>query len=463
MTDLTKGSALKQIFFFAIPYLIGNLFQQFYNIADMVIVGQTIDAQAYAAVGATGSLVWLTTGAVQALTLGFSVLVAQAAGANNQEQIKKAFGASIWLSGIFSVGLSAITVIFARPMLELLRTPDDIIDQAYRYLLWVFAGLIATALFNLLSNVIRALGDSKTPLYFLMFGCTINIVLDYIFIALCGMNTEGAGFATVLAQLITGLLCILYICKKQPLLHITKKHLKWDRKMNRNLLRVAIPMSFLNMVLAVGSIVMQFVTNGFGTLYVTAQATGAKLEQFVTMPIMSFGSAVSVFAAQNYGANQLQRVIKSGRKALLLCYVWSILASIVILPLGPFVIRLFIGSEVDPSVVENGYLYILVNTVLIFILSPLVIYKNVLQAIGQTFWTMVSGFSEILARAGTALLILFLMDGLHLFDEGMGFFLMCFANPMAWLFGLATVFFDYRSLMRKLKKRMEQEPPSSKE
>lgn len=454
MTDLTKGSALKQIFFFAIPYLIGNLFQQFYNVADMFIVGRTLDASAYAAVGATGSLVWFFTGAIQSLTLGFSVIVAQFLGGGDKERLKKAFGASLWLSAIISLVISVIAALFTRPILELLQTPADIIDRSHSYLIWIFAGLIATALFNLLSNAIRALGDSKTPLYFLIIACVINIILDFVFISLCGMDTDGAGLATVTAQLISGILCIFYIKKKQPLLHVSRKDLAWDPAMNRRLLKVGIPMAFLNMVLAVGSIVMQFVTNGLGTLYVTAQTTGGKLEQFITMPILSFGSAVAVFTAQNYGANKLDRVIDGGKKALLLCHLWSILAAAILLPCGSLFIRLFIGGDVDPSVVENGYLYITVNTLLIFTLSPLVIYKSVLQAVGRTFWTMVSGFTEILARAGTSILVLFLMNNLHLFGEERGFFFMCFANPMAWIFGLLTVILDYFGFMRLLRKKI---------
>ena len=457
MTDLTKGSTLKQIFFFAIPYLIGNLFQQFYNVADMFIVGRTLDASAYAAVGATGSLVWFATGAIQSLTLGFSVILAQFLGGGEKEKLKKAFGASITLSAIISVAVSALSVLFARPILELLQTPADIIDRSHSYLIWIFAGLAATALFNLLSNAIRALGDSKTPLYFLVIACVINIILDFVFISLCGMDTDGAGLATVTAQLISGLLCILYIRKKQPLLHIGRRHLKWDGRMNRRLLKVGIPMAFLNMVLAVGSIAMQFVTNGLGTLYVTAQTTGAKLEQFVTMPILSFGSAVSVFTAQNYGARKPDRVMDGGRKALLLCHLWSILSAALILPFGSALIRLFIGGDVDAAVVENGYLYITVNTCLVFVLSPLVIYKSVLQSVGRTFWTMVSGFTEILARAGTSMLVLFLMNGLNLFSDERGFFFMCFANPMAWLFGLLTVILDYFGLMRHLRRQMAED------
>lgn len=451
MTDLTKGSALRQIFLFSLPFLIGNVFQQLYNIADMVIVGRILGPDAYTAVGATGSLTWFASGAVQSLTVGFSVIVAQHFGAHDEARIKKAFGASIWLSAIVSIVMAVLCTIFARPILEFLRTPDDIIDRSYRYIVWIFAGLVATALFNLLSNMIRSLGDSRTPLYFLVIACVVNIVLDVVLIAFCGMDTDGAGLATVLAQLVSGLLCIVYIKFKQPLLHISRADLKWDGAMNIRLLKVGVPMAFLNMVLSIGGIVMQFVTNGLGTLYVTAQTTGSKLENFVTLPILSFGSAVAVFAAQNYGAGKYSRVIEGGKKTIWICFCWSVIACAVMIPFGGFFVELLAG-EVDRSVVDNAYLFITLNTALTFILSPLVIFKSVLQSVCRTTWTMVSGFTEILGRAGLSAVVILLMNGMQVIGEETGFLLMCFASPLAWLFGLLTVLGDYIGMVRQFRK-----------
>ena len=359
--DLTRGSPLKQILMFSIPFLIGNLFQQFYNIADMVIVGRTLDSLAYTAVGATGSLVWFASGAIQSLTAGFSVIAARYFGANDEEKVKQSFAASIRLAAIISIALSIVCVIFARPMLELLNTPDDIIDRSYRYVVWVFAGLVATALFNLLSNMIRALGDSRTPLYFLIIACLINILLDFVFIVVCGMDTDGAGLATVIAQLLSGVFCIFYIAKKQPRLHISRRHFVRDRALDVTLLRVGIPMAFLNMVLSIGAIVMQFVTNGLGTLYVSSQTTGSKIETFVTQPLLSLGSSVSVFAAQNYGAKRYDRVIAGGTKTTLLGFGWCVIACFIMFPFGRVFVTLLAG-DVDTVVIDNAYLYTHRNT-----------------------------------------------------------------------------------------------------
>ncbi|MBE6668011.1 MAG: MATE family efflux transporter [Ruminococcaceae bacterium] len=448
--DMTVGSTARQIFLFAIPFLIGNLFQQFYNIADMVIVGRTMNPLAYAAVGSTSSLVWFASGAIQALTVGFSVVTAHHFGAKNEENIKKSFASAIGLSAVISIAVSVVCVLLARPMLEILRTPANLVDDAYNYIVWIFAGLIATALFNLLSNMIRALGDSRTPLYFLIIACVINIILDIVFIKFCNMGTAGAGVATVVAQLVSGILCIVYIVKKHPMLHIKAKHFKHDFEMAKSLLKIGIPMAFLNMVLSVGAIVVQFVTNGFGDVYVSSQVTGSKIETFVTQPLLSFGSAVSVFAAQNYGAKKYSRVLDGSRKTILMSYAWSIIAALILLPAGKLIIRLIAG-DVDDTVVNNAYMYILINTALTFILSPLIIYKNVLQAVGKTTWTMISGFTEIVGRAGMAMLvILFVSKGLV--SEAGGFVIICLANPTAWLFGLLTVLVDYILLKKKFKR-----------
>ena len=459
--DLTKGSPMKQILWFSIPYLIGNLFQQLYNVADMVIVGRTISPEAYAAVGSTGSLVWFTVGAIQALTTGFSTITARYVGANDPERVKRSFAASIKLTLLIALLMSILCTALARPMLELLRTPDDIIERTHAYLMWIFAGLVATAMYNLLSNMIRALGDSRTPLYFLVLACVANIILDFVFIVLCGMDTDGAGLATVVAQAISALCCAVYIVKKQPQLHIKWHHFSRDVELNRLLLSVGIPMAFLNMVLSMGSIVMQFVTNGLGTAYVSSQATGSKIETFVTQPLISIGSAAAVFTAQNYGAKKYERVIDGGKKSMLLGFLWCVIATLIMIPFGKLIVTLLAGDDVSQMVIDNAYLYIVINTALILVVMPLVVGKNVLQAVGRTFWTMMSGFTEIVGRAGISMTVIYLMNA-GVLAEQKGFFVMCFANPLAWLIGTLTVFPDYLLMVRRFKamvleKKMQQD------
>ena len=448
--DLTVGSPVKQILLFAIPFLIGNVFQQVYNIADMIIVGRTMDPLAYAAVGSTGSLVWFVTGPIGGISAGFSAIVAQHFGAGDEQKVKRAFASSIKLFVIIAALMSVGFVFLARPLLHILRTPDTLMSDAYSYVVWIFAGLVATAMYNLLSSVIRALGDSRTPLYFLILACLINIVLDVVFIKFCGWGTAGAGIATVTAQLISGLMCVVYIAKKLPILHISSRHFKSNSKMDSSLLKIGLPMGFLQMILAIGSIIVQFVTNGFGDTYVSSQVTGAKIEQFITQVVLSLGSAVAVFASQNYGAKKYGRVIDGCRKTVIISFIWSIIAPLVMLPLGKLIIRLVAGN-VDSVVVDNAYTYILINTVFIFVLGPLVIIKSILPAVGITRWTMVSGFTEVVGRAGIAVLVVTL-TALNAVSDPVGFIIVCFSNPAAWLFGLLTVLIDYIAMRKKFKR-----------
>ncbi len=450
--DLTKGSPLKQILLFSVPFIIGNIFQQFYNIADMVIVGRTLGSNAYAAVGATGGLFWFVTGPIQSLTIGFSALTARYFGAGDNEKIKRTFAASIKLSAIITILFSILSILLARPALELLRTPEDIIDRSYSYLFWIFAGLFATALYNLLSNMIRALGDSRTPLFFLIIACVINIILDVVFIVIFKMDTDGAGLATIVAQLISGILCIIYLVRKQPLLHITKKHFKTDFTLDCMLLNIGVPMAFLNMILSIGSIVMQFVTNGLGVIYVAAQTTGTKIEQFALQPILSFASALSVFVAQNFGANKYTRIFEGIRKTLYVGWIFCCCSIVFILMFGKNIVTLIAG-DVQGEVVNGAYIYSLVNICCMFFLVPVAELKSVLQSLGRNFWTTLSGFTEIVGRAGISLIVLALISNTGISDSS-GYTIMCFASPAAWVLGLITFLPDYIKTIKYMKKQV---------
>lgn len=448
--EMLSGNPLKQILFFSVPFLIGNLFQQFYNVADMIIVGRTLDPEAYVAVGSVGSLVWFASGAVTALTVGFSAITARYFGAGDAEGVKKSFAVSLKLLALISIPMSVAMPLLARPILNLMSYPPDIFERSLRYIVWIFIGLFVTALFNILSNMIRALGDSKTPLYFLIVACGVNIVLDVVFISLCGMDTDGAGLATVIAQLISALCCVVYIKKKQPALHIGRSHFRRDGTLSFMLLRTGVPMAFLNMVLSVGGIAIQFVTNNLGSLYVSSTTTGSKIESFVSQPVLSFGSAVSVFAAQNLGAKNYMRVIEGTRKTFLLSYIWCAVASAIMLPFGRHIVTLIAGN-VSPQVVENAYLYIVINTVLTVFLIPIVVYKSVLQAVGHTVFPLISGFTEIIGRAGVSFAVIGMMSA-AVISNHVGFVIMCFAGPLAWLFGFLTVLPDYIMLKREYRR-----------
>lgn len=333
MRELTKGNPAKLIFIFTIPLLIGNIFQQFYNMVDMIIVGQTLGKNALAAVGSTGSLTFLIIGFAQGLTAGLAIITAQRFGAQDYRGLKKSFATSIIISLVVTIILTVLSLLFIRPMLQLMQTPPEIIDQAQAFISIILMGIFASMSFNLLSNVIRALGDSRTPLFFLIIAVIINVILDLVFIIHFGMGVEGAGIATVIAQVASSLLCLIYIKRKIPLLQLRKKDFVFDKKEIRTHLNISLPMAFQASIIAIGAIILQSALNSLGTDVVAAQAAAGRIDQFATQPMMSFGITMATFTAQNYGAKEYGRILKGVKQCLLMSGGFSIIAGASLLSL----------------------------------------------------------------------------------------------------------------------------------
>ncbi|MDD4690331.1 MAG: MATE family efflux transporter [Eubacteriales bacterium] len=440
--DLTKGNPAKLILLFTLPYLIGNLFQQLYNIADTVIVGRTLGVDALAAVGSTGCLVWFAMGFVHGVCTGFSVITARCFGAGDKGGVRRAFAMSLVLAAIMAVIMTTLCLLFVKGLLKLMNTPDDIFDRAYIYITVIFAGIPATTLYNLLSNQIRALGNSRTPLIFLIVASIINVVLDYVLILVFNMDVAGAGVATVIAQLVSGVLCVVYIAHKVPLLHLTKDDFEFNVPIVRNLLHVGLPMGFLNMILSIGSITLQWATNQLSTTAVATITAANKLEQIANQPVQSFGAAISVYAAQNYGARDINRVRQGVNSSIIMSLIWVAISSVIMILFGRNLMHLVVGSDALPIIISDGRLYMIINTVCMVLLSPLVVYKSVLQSLGRAFMPTASGFAEVLCRAGVAVFLAL----------EFGFIGLCFANPAAWIGALLFLVPDYFIYMRKLSK-----------
>ncbi len=287
MRDLTTGTPAKLIFLFTIPLLVGNIFQQFYNMVDMIIVGQTIGKEALAAVGATGSITFLIIGFAQGLTAGLSIITAQRFGAQDFRGVKKSFAVAIIISFTVTAILTVLSLVFLRPLLLLMQTPTDIIQQAQEFISVILGGMFASMAFNLLSNMIRALGDSRTPLFFLIFAVIINVILDLVFIINFHMGIAGAGYATVIAQISASLMCVIYIKRKIPLLQVSKSDFKIDKDTIFTHLNAGLPMAFQSSIIAIGAVVLQSALNSLGTDVVAAQAAAGRIDQFATQPMMS--------------------------------------------------------------------------------------------------------------------------------------------------------------------------------
>ena len=287
MRDLTTGTPAKLIFLFTIPLLVGNIFQKFYNMVDMIIVGQTIGKEALAAVGATGSITFLIIGFAQGLTAGLSIITAQRFGAQDFRGVKKSFAVAIIISFTVTAILTVLSLVFLRPLLLLMQTPPDIIQQAQEFISVILGGMFASMAFNLLSNMIRALGDSRTPLFFLIFAVIINVILDLVFIINFHMGIAGAGYATVIAQISASLMCVIYIKRKIPLLQVSKSDFKIDKDTIFTHLNAGLPMAFQSSIIAIGAVVLQSALNSLGTDVVAAQAAAGRIDQFATQPMMS--------------------------------------------------------------------------------------------------------------------------------------------------------------------------------
>lgn len=436
---MTEGNPAKLIVMFTIPLLIGNIFQQLYNMADTLIVGRTIGVQALAAVGCTGSISFLILGFAMGVSSGLAIITAQRFGAKDEEGVRKSVASSAWISLGVTIVLTAVSVPFARTILKIMRTPAEIMEDAYRYIVIIFAGIIACMLFNLLSNIIRALGDSKTPLLFLVIACVLNIVLDFALILGAHMGVAGAAWATVTAQMASAVMCLFYIKKKLPILHLSKEDWRVDMRDIGQHFRVAMPMGFQMSIIAIGAVVLQFVLNGLGSAAVAAFAAAQRIDQIAGQPMSSFGITMTTYAAQNYGAGKIDRI----KKGVLQCSIISVSFSIVVGLVNFFggyqLAGLFVGAG-ETQVLYMAQLYLKINGAMYFVLAMLFIFRYTLQGLGKGFMPTVAGIMELVMRTFAAIFL----------TTGIGFAGACWASPLAWIGACIPLAAAYFVTIKKL-------------
>lgn len=426
--DMTTGSPMKLLILFCIPVLIGNVFQQLYNMVDTIIVGKYIGYQSLAAVGLTGSLNFLVLGFANGLTSGFSVLVAQRFGAKDEEGMKKAEASAVALCAGFTLFLTTASVLGARPILRLINTPDNIINESARYITIIFAGISMTIAYNLLACFLRAIGDSRTPLYFLMLSSVLNIVLDITFIRFCHLGVAGAALATVISQGVSALLCLAYIGKKYPILHLKARHFKAPKKMYLRHLKIGLPMAFQFSITAIGTVVLQGALNLFGDVKIAAYTAASKAEQLVTQPAVTFGVAMANYSGQNLGANEIERIKKGVRSCTILTLCCAVFGMVFLRVFGGDVTRLFVDAEsVEPAVLQeilnSAKQYLNLASNFFPFLFMIFVYRNCLQGIGKSFMPLMAGVFELITRLLAAKLL----------PPLIGFLGICFAGPLAWV------------------------------
>ena len=438
--DMTSGSTMKLILGFAVPLLMGMLFQQVYSLVDTIIVGRFLGVSALAAVGATGSINFLIVGFCQGICNGFALPVAQRFGAKDYDGLRKYVGNSAVLTIIFGGAITLITVIACRPILELMQTPADIIDLSYHYIVVIFAGIPAIMLYNILSAYLRSLGDSITPVIFLVLSAGLNIGLDLLFIVTFHWGVFGAAFATVLSQAVSGILCLILIIKKFDLLHLKREDWKLDWGYSRYLLIMGLPMGLQYSITAIGSVILQASVNTLGSTAVASMTAGSRISMFVVCPFDALGSTMATFGGQNVGAGRLDRLGRGLRSAVILGAIYSALILVILIFFGRDLILLFVSAK-EAAVIAQAKQFLVTNAAFYLMLALVNIVRFLIQGMGFSGFAVFAGVFEMVARTLVGLV----------FVPIFGFTAACSANPLAWIFAdcfLIPAFFHCRNKLQ---------------
>lgn len=440
--DMTNGSPSKHILGFAVPMLFGMLFQQFYNLVDTIIVGKTLGVEALAGVGATGSINFMIIGFCMGVCNGFVIPVAQCFGAKKPADLRKYVFNGYICSIVFAIVLTLASVIFCRRILIIMNTPADIIDHAYNYIVVIFIGIPTVFLYNMVSGVIRSLGDSKTPVVFLVLSSIINVVLDFFLILVCKMGVAGAGWATVTSQLISGLTCLIYMYKKYDILKGDKSERVLDRRFITNLCMNGVPMGLQYSITAIGSTILQAAVNTLGSTYVAAMTAGSKMFNFTCCPFDALGSTMATYAGQNVGAAKIKRLGQGVRSAMIIGSVYSVLSLIALYFTTDFIALLFVNAS-ETTIIALTRQFILASACFYIPLTGVNVVRFCIQGMGFSVFAISAGILEMIGRAFAAIILI----------PSIGFMGACLASPIAWIAADAFLFPAFIHCAKKLNAR----------
>lgn len=436
--DMTVGSPARLILQFMIPVCLGNIFQQLYNIADSIVAGQFLGVNALAAIGSTGALMFFVTGWLNGLTSGFAVLVSQWFGAKRYDQMRHYVAMSVYLSIacalLMTVGLS----IANEPILRLMNSPENLMPDIKAYMGIIYAGLLVTVAYNALAGFLRALGDSKSPLYFLIISGVINVILDIVFIVYFHMGVAGCAYATVAAQAVSALLCLLYIVKRYPILHLKKEDFRVSFQSFGRLLALGVPMGLQFSITAIGTIIVQSAVNIYGAAHMAGYSAAGKLQNIIATVFVAFGATIATYVGQNHGAGKPERVREGVHCTQLMVLVWSVVAMVLVFFCGKYMTYLFVSSS-EQDVVNVSVTYFRTVFWAYPFLGSIFVYRNTLQGMGYGLVPMLGGIFELVARAG----IVMLVAGRTSFQG------VCLADPAAWFAALIPLVPYYFHIMKK--------------
>lgn len=443
---MTRGNPIRLILGFMIPTCLGNIFQQFYNLVDSVIAGRYIGVNALAAIGSTSSLIFLVIGWMNGITSGFAIMVAQSFGAKAYDRMRHYVAMSIYLCLGFIVVMTGGLLMLNEPILRLMNAPEEIIYDTASYMAIIYAGLFVTASYNAFAAVLRALGDGRSPLYFLIISALLNVVLDVAFIVNFHMGVEGCAYATVIAQGVSALLCLIYIIRKFEILKLKREDFWVDFAAMRQLLAIGIPMGLQFSITAVGTIIVQGAVNVFGAVYIAGYSAAGKIQNIVATVFVSFGATIATYVGQNRGAGQIDRIRKGVRYTQGMILAWSVVMIAAIQIFGEPLIHVFV-EDTQTDVIEAAKLYFTTVSWCYPFLGSIFLYRNALQGLGYGFMPMMGGVFELLARAAAVSIVV---------RVGLGFGGVCAADPAAWVAALIPIVPYYFHVMKRFGRKGEQ-------
>lgn len=426
--DMTEGSPLRHIIIFMIPMMIGGFFQQFYNVADTLVVGNMVGSDALAAIGATGSSTFFMLSLTMGLTNAFSIVISQSFGAKNEDLVRRNLVNSIYIMGAAAVILTLIGLFGSRPLMRLMRTPADIIDQSVIYLQICIGGCVAQLAYNMASSALRAVGNSRTPLYFLIFTSILNVALDLLFVLAFHMGVAGVAIATVISQAISAALSIRYIVKYFPIFHLRREDMHPDKEIILRLLRMGLPMSFQMSLLSIGDMVITGIVNGFGTNVVASFSVGGRVQQFASLAFSNATHSFSTYAGQNLGANKPDRVRYGFNRVMGITIVMSALSAVLVFFFGDYIVRFFLSGS-DPqleAIVEISRQLLRITACFYPFLGIIWLYTSTLRGVGEIRIPFLSCMVELVAKISLSI-------GLSV---AFGYVGIWYAGPIGWVLGI---------------------------
>ncbi len=392
---MTEGNPVSLIIMFSIPMLIGNLFQQLYNLVDSVIVGQLVGADALAAIGATNSVTFLFFALCNGIGNGGGIITSQFFGKGSPSEVKSCIANTAYIMLVFPLVVGVTAFFLSEPLLNLLDTPPEIMADSVAYMRIMCVSIIFVSLYNFASSMLRALGDSRTPLYFLIFSCFLNAGLDILFVYGFNMSVVGAGVATAISQFVSGITCLIYAIKKNEYFRMTREDMAFNRNITMRVIKLGVPLSLQFAMIAISCMALQKVVNSFGKVTVAAFTATSRIEQIIHQPYQTLGAALSTFTGQNYGARKLDRVESGFRKGMLIMACFSILMLPVMQLFGDNIIRIFVD---EPEVIEMGARAIRITSLFYVMLGIIYVVRGVLNGLGDSFFALLNGIVEVIGR-----------------------------------------------------------------